>query len=595
MSRNNTRQPFTQPRRIKVVKRRDSNSSESSLTDLSSDNGYSAVDDISDSEDDDEDGVDTAEAEQHIVTWQRDHHDDAGSPQPDDEDEYEGDGEDDGDAASVDDDEADEDIEELDSSEAEHPDDSPESSPAPRATTVKRQVRFAGIPDSDSDSTTSETEDYDNDFYPDIFVDQTSLDPAFRREIEQDPDDNSSVDSYWDFGDVFHSSYPPLEPLEDEAGEVVMDIATFGGQPGTAASSPVLSLEDSDDYDSEGDTTDEEEAPEPTPRQNPARTAQASRSRSGSESDHASAVTPRSSRPRSARFELSSSGHKPMAMMHPRTGRVVIFTPNQSRNFSLAPETFQGFRMMDHIQDDLQSSPMMSNSSSVMMSAMFSSDTFGDFLNSQPVGPFEAFFPTTYSDGLADVIDADSDEYSGIMDDHDDEANVNLADFLDIDIVMSNDEQDEEEAAEATSPAGEETDGDPTPKRRPSTAASNTEAEDEVHPLFVHFDGNADAVGAFRRNQVTQKMISSDQASTESLAFSGPYSMGTLKGIKRGSLETVTAPITPVRKSRRLSISDYSRSPLETFTMKRKASSNANDASDHKRHRSISDVKDLEL
>jgi hypothetical protein len=62
---------------------------------------------------------------------------------------------------------------------------------------IRRRVRFDL---SDSDSNTS---DDDDNIFPDIFVDQNSLDPSFRRAIENDNDnyDPPSDDgSYWDFG-----------------------------------------------------------------------------------------------------------------------------------------------------------------------------------------------------------------------------------------------------------------------------------------------------------------------------------------------------------------------------------------------------------
>lgn len=65
-----------------------------------------------------------------------------------------------------------------------------------------RRVRFDL---SDSDSSPSDAEDNDHDsIFPDIFMDQGSLDPGFRRTIEndhnKDNDDPLSDDgSYWDF------------------------------------------------------------------------------------------------------------------------------------------------------------------------------------------------------------------------------------------------------------------------------------------------------------------------------------------------------------------------------------------------------------
>jgi hypothetical protein len=64
-----------------------------------------------------------------------------------------------------------------------------------------RRVRFASLEDSDTAQSDSE-----DSLYPDIFVDQNSLDPSFRRMIENGDDNDdgqaSSEDgSYWDFRD----------------------------------------------------------------------------------------------------------------------------------------------------------------------------------------------------------------------------------------------------------------------------------------------------------------------------------------------------------------------------------------------------------
>ena len=137
---------------------------------------------------------------------------------------------------------------------------------------------------------------------------------------------------------------------------------------------------------------------------------------------------------------------------------------------------------------------------------------------------------------------------------------------------------------------------------RPRTSASQMSGISDgntadVHPLLSHFDNNSNAVGAFRRNQINQQLILSDRASHESLAFSGPYHYGTLRGIKTGSLETVTAPITPLRRHKKSATNGYAdlnRSPLESMSQKRKASGALGDPF-HKRHRSISEIEVLHL
>ncbi len=120
---------------------------------------------------------------------------------------------------------------------------------------VKRQVRFAGVPDIDSDSTTSDTTDDVAQIFPDLFVEQTSLDPAFRREIEQDPDDGSSNGSYWDFRDTFRivDSAHAGAAVDLSSDDDVVNVAQGSGQMPPGFSTPVQTPHDDHDdgYDSE--------------------------------------------------------------------------------------------------------------------------------------------------------------------------------------------------------------------------------------------------------------------------------------------------------------------------------------------------------
>lgn len=199
MSRNVRKKQPTTP--VKVSKRRDSDVSSS--LDLSDDGGYSAVEDITDSDEDEED-VNAVE-EEHIRT-------NAlrkvipSSPRPveedeegDDENEY-GQDDDDDDAGSS-------------TSWDGIPSDADETRPVgealadscvsgPEDSVVERRVRFDVPESSDGDSTETD-DDIDHGFFPDIFVDQNLLDPSFRREIEFDADDdNSSNSGFWDFRDT---------------------------------------------------------------------------------------------------------------------------------------------------------------------------------------------------------------------------------------------------------------------------------------------------------------------------------------------------------------------------------------------------------
>lgn len=269
---------------------------------------------------------------------------------------------------------------------------------------------------------------------------------------------------------------------------------------------------------------------------------------------------------------------------------MMIFTPQRMRRLDLSPESFN-LDFFTH-PPTAQSSPILSNSASLMMSAMFSSNTFGDFVNTQAVGPAEAFFSLT-SD--APTVE-DSDE-TGEADEAEDEEERNLK--LDDFITFNPDDSDEEEQDENWD--GDTNTAASTPGR-PQTSASQMSAISggsmaDVHPLLSHFDNNSNAVGAFRRNQINQQLILSDRATQESLAFSGPYHYGTLRGIKTGSLETVTAPITPLRRHKKSAMNGYAdlnKSPLESMSQKRKASNTLGDPF-HKRHRSISDMEVLHL
>lgn len=213
-------------------------------------------------------------------------------------------------------------------------------------------------------------------------------------------------------------------------------------------------------------------------------------------------------------------------------------------------------------------SPIMSNSANVMLSAMFSSNSFGDFINTQAVGPAEAFFTFPSEANTAD----ESSTAPSLQGEEDEEEKK-----LDIDDFITWNDDDS---------SGDEDQGtwDPTSTPvRPSTASSDCD-------VLSHL--NSETVGAFRRNQINQQLILSNQATQDSLAFSGPYNYTALKGLKSDRFDTATVPLTPMRRHKR-QMSDLTRSPLETISTKRKASNEAGNG--HKRHRSISDVNFLRI
>jgi hypothetical protein len=254
------------------AKRRLSNTS-SSLSDLSDDDGYSAVEEISDSED--EEAVNAAE-EEHMITAARKRAGVNGSTRPLD------DGESDDSEVSSDDDEEDGDdeaalFEEEDEDEQSDDDNSgsgswngvsseaDDTAASRRPSTagflidtpaIERRVRFAGVSDSDSDSTTTDLSNDHNDFFPDIFVEQDSLDPRFRREIEYDPDDtNGASGTFWDIEGIYnHMTQQSAFADDDESDSGTTPTTTpMTSQQVSGVSTPVQSspVEELDGYESE--------------------------------------------------------------------------------------------------------------------------------------------------------------------------------------------------------------------------------------------------------------------------------------------------------------------------------------------------------
>ncbi|KAJ3498903.1 hypothetical protein NLG97_g764 [Lecanicillium saksenae] len=577
MSRNVKRKTTT-PKRSK---RRDSDTTSASSFDLSDDDGYSAVEDITDSEDDDEDDVDAVEEEairtEEPLTSPRPPTDDGN--QDDDEDDQDDQDDQDDDDASDQELEIEVDISvdgNLDFEEASQTswagivsdadqDFYNDASAFTSDTAVERHVRF-DVPSSDSDSTDTEDDDH-ADLFPDIFVSQNSLDPAFRREIENDPNDGSSDSgTFWDYSGQHQDNNNDDDDSETE--EIIRRLS----DDDTPTASPTKQIKsememtptfpgvhDLDGYETDGDTT-EEDTPEPPVRRKTRRPSVAISEMTDSESEP---VKNQRGQPRMARFKLDRSDKKPIVVLNAKSRKMMIFTPHRRQQLDLSPEQFN---FAWPIQD--QTSPLLSSSANMMLSAMFSSNTFGDFVNSQAMGPAEAFFPFP-SEGVN--VEGSSSSIEG--DDDDAEKNLDISDFITWDEGGSSGEEDENGNWQPSS----------TPLR-PTTASSEIE-------VLSHL--NSETVGAFRRNQINQQLILSNQATQDSLAFSGPYNYTALKGLKSDRFDTAGIPLTPIRRHKK-QMSDMARSPLENASAKRKASGEQASGG-HKRHRSISDVNMLRI
>jgi hypothetical protein len=255
----NVRQKYP-PAPVRATKRRDYDSSSPDLSD--DDSGYSGVEEVSDSDEDDEEHVFAAEVEHIITNASRKralgHARPLVEEEEDDADE-ESEGDENDDAESEDGDPAD-DSASWDGILSDNDEPVPAEPMSTEQTDrdaipVERHVRFAGVPDSDSDSTTSETSDSINDFFPDIFVEQSALDPSFRREIEDD-DETSSNGSFWDF---HGGSQDRLAPdSDDELATRDDDVTPMAtprpSQPPTEASTHIavpVDVQDLDGYESE--------------------------------------------------------------------------------------------------------------------------------------------------------------------------------------------------------------------------------------------------------------------------------------------------------------------------------------------------------
>jgi len=299
-----------------------------------------------------------------------------------------------------------------------------------------------------------------------------------------------------------------------------------------------------------------------------------------SDSESVTLIQPSRGKPRVGRFNLDNSSKKPIAIVNPHTGKMMIFTPQRpgGRGLDLSPEQFEYFNFLD---TEPQTSPMV-NPGNMMMSAMMSDSTFASIFNStQPFGPEEAFFqPAAPLHAFGQDLFGD---YSAEEEEDLDEDKLAIDDFVtfgDEFGPFSDDEKD----------LGMDEAEDPI-LCTPGTPARPMTASSDVTSLLDHFESNSDLVGAFRRDQANHQLISRSKATRESLAFSSPYYEGTLRGIKNGRIPTANVPISPLRKQRKMS--DVASSPLATVSQKRKASSEQQWG--HKRQRSIPDVNLLSI
>jgi hypothetical protein len=200
---------------------------------------------------------------------------------------------------------------------------------------------------------------------------------------------------------------------------------------------------------------------------------------------------------------------------------------------------------------------IMTTPQDIMLGATWMASTNDGFVMSP-----EAFIGTPYSMGNLGMMAGS--QGSTTDDDFDDSFDIN--DFVHPD-------SDEEERDDSS------TVGNSPSTRRPSTAVSHTSQE-------ADFRLSSDLVGAFRRNQNNHRLITRNNQTHDSLAFSSPIHEGTLRGIKQGKLGAVHVPITPMRKAK--VATDYNVTPTQPEKRKREVSGeNSHTGFGHKRTRSM--------
>jgi hypothetical protein len=268
---------------------------------------------------------------------------------------------------------------------------------------------------------------------------------------------------------------------------------------------------------------------------------------------------------------------KPFAVIDSRGKRMMMFKARNNRRFSFDTSPSQPAQnlIVSPTNGALEEfSPMLGSATNMMMTAMFA--PLDTLFGGHAVGPPEAFYPfvSIASNG---VITQDDPSSSFEDDDMDDDDMWNIGDLIDFGDETSDGEGLVEEEDSSTSP----TDIPSTPLR-PTTASS----EDQVHPLLNHLDRGV--VGAFRSNQSRHQLLMRNAASRESLAFSGPYRQGTLRGIKGGRLAAANTPITPLRKTKSVKADvTLSPSPIDASAADKKRKFSSEQQHVHKRSRSM--------
>jgi hypothetical protein len=317
----------------------------------------------------------------------------------------------------------------------------------------------------------------------------------------------------------------------------------------------------------EGETTDEDI---PTTVHAPTRSVLRRISDASSSEDEApvNRRTVQKKVPRLAQF--IHDGRKRWAMVNSNGNKMMMFGP--TRRFSADGTTKRPQLQQvefDEAQMAFNSSPMISNSGNLMMTAM----SYGQDLSlfgGQAMGPSEAFFPYSAVTNAQDSSSVDFDDDSDL----ENEAVLNdIRTF--IDFGQSDGEDDVEEPTES-----------PTEPTTPSQA-TKLRSEDQVHPL-LHL--NSGVVGQFREKHTHKNVKSRNKVSSAALAFEGPYNQGPIQGLRPGRIRHANEPITPMPRKLKPAntIGSSPGSPLANISqLNKKRKFNGQEFTGHKRNKSL--------
>ncbi|MCJ1432457.1 hypothetical protein MMC27_001813 [Xylographa pallens] len=441
-----------------------------------------------------------------------------------------------------------------------------------------RRVRFADDISHGSDSRTSSAT-VDNSIFPDLFMNQDSLDPMFRQLIENDnEDENHSLtdgeDSYWDLDDN--------EDFELEKHGLEDNSSSNGGS--------------SSGYETdEGETTDEEVLPPKTVtrpqsllRLNSSSTIRkALTPRPGSTLIRKAPLTPtpamRRNGPSMASWIVDPT--KPIAVID-GTGKTMLIyaAPHSARKTpagfvsSLSSSTTTSPKpsfatLAQKLEDDeidrsdlsSQEPPttMIESGANLMLTGLLHGGLGSEhILGGQVLGPPEAFYPFRSIDANGLMFDDDDLE----EDDDDPEYMLNLQDF--IDFGDSSDSELENDTNADSSALGSPVVTVPKNTFTPSRAGSALTQPSSTQHLLQHFDKGV--VSSFRRNQTRHQSL-----------LRRPTLSSSFAAIKGGRHIAANTPISPPRKRKATRILSNNLSPFQGVAARRRVTNKI-----HKRSKS---------